>query len=278
MPAFLRSGLVLAIAVSLAVGIATLPSRATDGSKALKKRIRTIERDLVRTHAELAESTAAVETLQIELADTRVLLGDTAAVALGAQDKLQYMTLSLEPINGLVGPHIIFEGCNVHVRSGSGDSVDGTYDLDLHSINSAETPLGLGNLIVGYNEQPGPDGAERGGSHNLIVGPRHAYPKVCGAVFGQENLLTGPLAMVAGFNNEAQGYTSSVSGGDSNTASALASSVTGGVGNTASGHYSSVSGGQQNSASGSYSSVSGGRQRSAGTNDDWAAGSLLEHE
>jgi hypothetical protein len=38
------------------------------------------------------------------------------------------------------GNGVIFEGCNVHVRSGAG---------------ATETVNGLGNLIVGYNEVPG---------------------------------------------------------------------------------------------------------------------------
>ena len=35
---------------------------------------------------------------------------------------------------------------------------------------------GLGNLIVGYDEgtsEPNPD--DKGGSHNLVVGPEHTY-------------------------------------------------------------------------------------------------------
>src|SRR5687767_725294 len=55
-----------------------------------------------------------------------------------------------------VGDDVFFEGCNVHIRSGSG------------ATNAAVN--GLGNLIIGYNEDtisPFPP-AQRTGSHNLV--------------------------------------------------------------------------------------------------------------
>jgi hypothetical protein len=284
MPAYLRSGLVLAVAVTVALGISALPGRAEDESKALRKRIRQLENGLERmeanlaaTQEELAASMSEVQMLQYNLADTQAELGDATLVVQAVQDKLQYMTLVLEPVNGLSGPHIIFEGCNVHVRSGSGNSVDGTYNLNNEAIFEGVIPRGLGNLIVGYNEQPESEGLGRGGSHNLVVGPRHTYPTVCGAIFGQENQTTGPLSSVTGgSHNVAEGYASSVSGGTFNTASDNKASVSGGTANTASGYSSSVTGGYLNTASGGNSSVSGGYQRAVGANEDWQAGSLYE--
>ena len=35
------------------------------------------------------------------------------------------------------------------------------------------SPRGLGNLVIGYNEDSGDD--DRSGSHNLIVGGYHSY-------------------------------------------------------------------------------------------------------
>ncbi len=52
--------------------------------------------------------------------------------------------------------------------------------------------------------------------------------------------------------------------------------VSGGTSNEASGVFSSVSGGRNNVAGALASSVSGGKGRTAPTDDDWAAGSLLE--
>lgn len=278
------STLTIAIAIILAVAVTSLPGDAADGSKALRNRVKSLERsldalssELADTRSELATALSDMETLQSDLTTAQTQLGDAVVNLAAAQDKLQYMTLSLEPINGVIGPHIIFTGCNVHIRSGSGTSVDGTYNINNQSIFSAVEPLGLGNLIIGYNEQPEPDGAERGGSHNLIIGPRHSFPKVCGVAIGQENQLTGPMTLVAGFNNQAQGYTSSVTGGYGNLASDDNASVSGGSGNTASGAGASVSGGLGNIASGANSSVSGGAQRSVVANEDWRAGSLFEN-
>jgi hypothetical protein len=126
---------------------------------------------------------------------------------------------------------------------------------------STGTLNGLGNLIVGYNEE---SGQTRTGSHNLVVGPLHTYTSYGGLVAGHENTVGGPY--------------SSVSGGWRNSAEAEASSVTGGQENTASEEYSSVSGGYSNEAGGDYSSVSGGANRSVSGQDDWRAGDLFQDQ
>ena len=137
-----------------------------------------------------------------------------------------------------VGTDVFFEGCNVHILSGSGSTSGFTA--------GANTVNGLGNLIVGYNENIG--FSARTGSHNIVVGPFHAYSSYGGLVAGIDNTISGPFA--------------SVSGGQSNTASGA--------------FPSSVSGGRNNEASGFYSSVSGGASRSATGVEDWVAGSLFQ--
>jgi hypothetical protein len=150
------------------------------------------------------------------------------------------------------GTDVIFEGCNVHIRSGAG-ATDA-------AVN------GLGNLIVGYNED-GPPGFEvdvRTGSHNLVVGRFHTYSSFGGFVAGRNNAVSGPSASVSGGqDNTASGPYASVSGGLNNTASSIRASVSGGENNTASGFSASVSGGDGNTASGSLSSVSGGAANEA---------------
>ena len=145
---------------------------------------------------------------------------------------------------------IIFESCNIHVRNGVGQT---------DSVN------GLGNLIIGYNEDiTVPSPKVRTGSHNLVVGPDHSYSSSGGFVSGLTNSITGKYASVSGgASNTASGYSSSVSGGVANTASDEGSSVSGGVDNSASGRNSSISGGRANIASGEDSSVSGGRWNTA---------------
>jgi hypothetical protein len=166
-----------------------------------------------------------------------------------AQEILQFMRVETEIIDGLVPPHLIIEGANVHVRSGYGSTVEGCLSRDPDFPN-CESLTGLGNLIVGYNERFPARGLPvelRTGSHNLVVGRYHSYSSFAGFVAGDSNWIIGANA-----------------------------TVTGGQSNWASGKYSSVSGGHRNTASGKYSSVSGGEDREAPDENNWAAGDLFK--
>jgi hypothetical protein len=169
--------------------------------------------------------------------------GQTAT--LQAQITVLQTAVGTMPCMRREGNEVIFEGCNVHVRSGAG---------------ATDAPVnGLGNLIVGYNEAlPTQD---RTGSHNLVVGRFHTYSSYGGLVAGEGNAVTGAGA--------------SVTGGVLNTARNFAS-VSGGRDNTASGIYSRVSGGAGNTASGGVATVSGGFGRSATGEFDWVAGGLFQ--
>jgi hypothetical protein len=230
-----------------------------------------------------------VLTAALEAERAARIAGDKFAMALEA-----FVTIDPDPINDLVGPHILVEGANVHVRSGSGSTGDG---CDEDNPNCASL-TGLGNLILGYNEPepsqnlPVPRPVGRTGSHNLVVGSEHGFTSFGGLVAGEVNAVTGAYSSVSGgrnndasgmlssvsggHNNDASGALSSVSGGDSSEASGVLSSVSGGYNNHASGSRSSVSGGRNNEASGILSSVSGGEGREAPAEDNWAAGGLLE--
>ena len=166
------------------------------------------------------------------------------------QELLQFVSIVDDEMAGLSGPHIIIEGANVHVRSGSGSTGDGCHPRNPDHPN-CESLTGLGNLIVGYNDQApvrrGGLRETRTGSHNLIIGEFHSYSSFGGFVAGMINSVSG--------NN---------------------ASVSGGSGNHASGSYSSISGGHLNVASGTAASVSGGQDRDANNDFNWAAGSLLE--
>ena len=147
---------------------------------------------------------------------------------------------------------VIFRGCNVHVQNGQGET---------------DSSNGVGNLIIGYNEDDvlvGYPAPARGGSHNVVIGPRHSYSSYGGLVAGFNNTVSGPHASVSGGGyNEASGWVASVSGGSANKASEWYASVSGGYGNEASGWYASVLGGKDNEASANYSSVSGGGSNKA---------------
>jgi hypothetical protein len=163
---------------------------------------------------------------------------------------------------GVAGPNIIFRGANIHILSGSGATDDGGKSL------------GLGNLIIGYDEDPSSLGrgdplnpGDRGGSHNLVIGRGHRFTQAAFGCFvaGEINTISNRASSVSGGrDNTASGESSSVNGGDRNTASGRFASVGGGHGNTASGRASSVSGGQNNTASGESSSVLGGEKNTAG--------------
>jgi hypothetical protein len=139
---------------------------------------------------------------------------------------------------GVIGPNIVFSGANIHIVSGSGATDD--------NLSKGESLTGLGNLIIGYNEDPadptlrfggtrlGP--GERGGSHNLVIGRGHRFTKAAfgGLVVGEVNRINNSEATVlGGGNNTASGVAASVLGGTSNTASGIAASVLGGIDNSA---------------------------------------------
>jgi len=121
----------------------------------------------------------------------------------------EYITVNGDGVNGDLLPEVIFEGVNVHIRSGAGATNDGG--------------VGLGNLIIGYNEgrenidEEGE--TKRTGSHNLVIGPYHNYEGVGGLVAGCYNTVSGAYATVSGGEgNTAVGYAAAVSGGSGNTA------------------------------------------------------------
>lgn len=205
--------------------------------------------------------------------DTRVDAAETGIADL--EDKTQYMSVNNSTLNGLVGPHVVFTGANIHIRSGEGCTNGAT--VPPNCITGPETTNGRGNLIIGYDEAAGGDASGRGGSHNLVLGSYHQFTSYGGFVAGIDNAITGPESTVSGGQgNIASGLRSSVSGGGSNTASGYLASVSGGAVGTASGDASSVSGGQSNTASANRSSVSGGNTRSAASDFNWVAGSLME--
>ncbi len=164
-------------------------------------------------------------------------------------DLAGYVSLETDVFDGIAGPHIIFTGANLHIRSGSGRTDD------------FGAPTGLGNLIVGYNELRG-SGDIRSGAHNIVVGTSHNFSSHGGSVAGNRNTISGAYATVGG--------------GESNTASGPHSSVSGGYANTASGLAAGVGGGNQNTASGRWSRVSGGLRRSVSGDYDWRAGGSFQ--
>jgi uncharacterized coiled-coil protein SlyX len=198
----------------------------------LKARVTTLEGTVSSLETTVSAQASQIGSLQAAVASLQTVQSDH-------QNKLQYVTVA--------GTDMIITGANLHVRNGLG---------------TTEMSNGLGNLIVGYNENP--NGATRTGSHNVVVGPRHWYSSYGGLVVGWANAIDAPYASVSGgTENRATGYGSSVSGGSQNNAVWILASVSGGENNTASGRLSSISGGSFNNATADVASVSGGFQNTA---------------
>jgi hypothetical protein len=122
----------------------------------------------------------------------------------------KYVTVDPNPINGIKGPHVIFSGANVHIRSGSGATDD------------SGTLMGLGNLIVGYNEPRNLDlvpnliACDRAltGSHNIVAGFGNVVQSYGGFVAGQQNCIGSAYSSILGGTiNEASGPSSTIVGG-----------------------------------------------------------------
>jgi len=225
--------------------------------------------------AEGADDTEALRSL-LESQQKRIALLEKEIETLKANPLLAlspYVKLvEKEEIRGVKGPHIMFEGANVHIRSGSGYSNDRPPNTKIDALH------GLGNLIIGYNEEPYDNftllAGDRGGSHNLVLGVGNRFMNFGGIVHGWENTVKGVISAVisgdsnsalgnhsvvlGGWNNEAKGTSSTACGGKFNTAAGKESLAAGGSNNLAEGRISVVSGGDKNKAAGRGSTVIGG--------------------
>ncbi len=244
----------------------------TQGDPGLLTKIKTLESKVRTLEAKLEESQNFMATLKADVKNLKAKKGEGALTkeqrrnlnrlkenwpALKAMSELSpYVIIDKSTINGLKGPHVLFVGANVHIRSGSKKTSDG------------KTLTGLGNLVIGYNkERPSrrkKSGKGRSGSHNLIVGDKHQYTSYGGIVAGDTNTISQIGATVLG--------------GRRNIASGKFSSVTGGSGNQANGQATSISGGQNNQVNGQSSSVSGGFNLKISGDFDWGAGNLFQDQ
>ena len=248
------------VLVMLCGGLAALPAAAQTHSQlqaqinALQAQMGALQGQIAQTNNALQGHMAHMVTLQSQINGVAADIPDCMTTASGA---------------GAVDD-VIFTGCNVHVQNGQG---------------STASSNGVGNLIIGYNEDDvfinpghpayGPNA--RGGSHNVVIGPEHSYFSYGGLVAGYSNTVSGDYASVSGgADNTASGIMASISGGWYNTASDYYTSVSGGESNEASGTTASVSGGFGNEASGTRASVSGGDSRTASGQYNWAAGGLSQ--
>lgn len=153
-------------------------------------------------------------------------------------------------------------GLNVQIVNGLG-ATNGN-PAQPNSTDPAETATnGLGNLILGYAEEPF-FASDRTGSHNLVIGSENRYSSYGGLVAGRLNSISGPYAtIVGGLGNIATADSSAILGGNNNRTTGRYATVSGGASNFATGQSASISGGSANNAGGDFAAVSGGFQNFA---------------
>jgi hypothetical protein len=101
---------------------------------------REYERGRPEEHQELETLKAEVASLRAEVSALQCRL---AAIETNNSLKLgPFIVFNPCQEKGVIGPNITFKGANIHIVSGSG------------STNDNGTPTGLGNLIIGYDEDP----------------------------------------------------------------------------------------------------------------------------
>jgi hypothetical protein len=204
---------------------------------------------MIVSQTELASMRAAIASLQAQVVTLKSQI--TVLQASPANRLTPYLSVDTNPNPGkhMTGPTITFKGVNINIVNG---------------LNQTRSANGLGNLIIGYNEEPlGPvapplEAADRSGSHCIVVGSGHTFggPASTGATSG---------CVVFGEFNRVVGYAQSVLGGEGNSAAyGTSNAVVGGSGNQAVGAYSSILGGESNATYGFQSTVSGGYWNTSG--------------
>lgn len=240
-----RCGILLAalFVASPAIGWAKNDSAKDNNVLDRLERLEAIVTDLRQANARQEAEIARLRNRAHRLGDDLATVLGNPVLALGP-----YVSLRTDTINLVRGPHVIFEGVNVHVRSGSGSTLDGI-DVADSTYWPLGSPNGLGNLIVGYDEVSTTETTTRTGSHCLVVGIGNSFTTSGGVVFGTGNTVGAIFASVTGGSgNVANGMGSSIAGGAANTTTSDAwqISIAGGANNVASGWASSIGGGFHN--------------------------------
>lgn len=217
-----------------------------------------LQRQVASLSATAQAQAAAIHTLQSNVHDQDNTIATLTNTIANHTKRLKFVTVD--------GTEMYITGANLNIRDGSG-ATSGT-PWGPYNAN----PTGLGNLIIGYNENGIPPCGTclpqaprpRTGSHNLVLGVDNGYTSFGGIVVGFANSVSSPYATITGGSySSASGMFSSVSGGESNAASAEGAAVSGGLGGKATGRWSAVSGGSTNTASAESAAVSGGSDNTA---------------
>jgi len=194
----------------------------------------------------------ALTQIALNDADILVLEGDVTQAGIDIDVIETYAEPFFDLTEVDASGNIVFEGTNVHIRSGSGATDD------------FGALTGLGNLVVGYDEpsttiDPTYAPSDKSGSHNIVYGEGNSYPTYGGMVGGRLNAIEGDMATIlAGARNTAEGNLSGIAGGHSNEARGDFSSINAGRYGIAQGEFTSIGGGESNLAIADYTSIQGG--------------------
>jgi hypothetical protein len=213
---------------SLARSLATL-QKTVQGQAAT---IASLSSGLSDAKATIATQSTTISSLSSKLsADEATITSEAATLATAAPvlALCPYVSVTGSAINGVAGPNVVFKGCNLQIKSAT----------------SEDDTSGLGNLIVGWNDES-PDVSFRTGSNNLVCGDQNNFNSYGSFLAGCNNATQDPCCSVSGgYGNNTVGNYASVSGGSGNMAgNGACTSVTGGQNNCAFGYGSTVSGGE----------------------------------
>ncbi|HVX34096.1 MAG TPA: hypothetical protein VHA80_13235 [Solirubrobacterales bacterium] len=170
------------------------------------------------------------------------------------------------------GTTLKFSGMNLQVLSGAG---------------SQTATNGLGNVIIGYDEEP----AEQSGSNNLVMGTvGQGFDSTGGILGGLGNFMGGEDQFVSGAENEATGAVAAIVGGDRNKVlgsgatavsgvlneigeGAAFTAAVGGTGDTLNtGHFGVTIGGARNEVTGEGAVAAAGSENTAAGQFSFARG------
>ncbi len=183
--------------------------------EALQTEVSSLRADLdgmISNEGELVKQLNDANTLISVLATrlTKLETGGSGSPNQGLTELAKYVKVEQGEVNGVKGPHVVFTGVNLHLRSGR------------NATNDGGALSGLGNLIVGYNEMQSTPivyelaGCDRvlTGSHNIVTGSGNLFTSYGGIVVGSNHCITSPnSSILAGDTNEAHGMSSAILGG-----------------------------------------------------------------
>lgn len=161
---------------------------------ALESALTALQQTVTQLQTNLTNADDEITSLQTEVTD----LNDLIATLDSSSLNNRVIQLESNPILALKDfiqlrqtdpqrPVVEFRNANVQITNGLG-------------ITNATN--GLGNLIIGYNEEPAGYLAEdRVGSHNLVLGREHRYASYTGLIAGRGNTINGAESSITAGSN-----------------------------------------------------------------------------